>query len=1346
MTYSYQWSLVAFSVFIAIFAAYTTQRVAFRLAWASRATRPYWIAGGAGSLGIGIWAMHFVGMLALHLPIPVAYDPLMTVLSLLPALLASAIALWMLRWAQASVVSRFVASLLMGLGIVAMHYSGMAAMKMTPPIVYDRTVLVLSLLIAVGASWVALSLFFREHRGANPSLGRGLASAVLMGLAIAGMHYTGMAAAEFAPDSICTVATTGWGGDTIGVFVGLVALLVLAVSLALTFYDEVLGENNFYKALLAAQSNAGEGVLLMEGGRVIYANQAMESQSGYTAAELSALPVWTELLEDGGAALLPSGAVSNLPSESVSGRQEVVLRMRDGQRRTCEAVLSSFRHGDVSRQLLVCIDISGRKAAQEALQARDAQARELALVAARTDNAVIITDAQGLILWVNEGFERISGFSLDEARGKNPGRLLQGPETDPVVRRMMREHLACGEGFETEIINYHKEGHKYWVSLDVKPVYDEAGGLLKFIAIERDITERKQADAALRLSEARLKEAQQLAHVGSWELDLARNEYIMSDESLRIHELDPSRQSVSRETVVALLHPDDLQSHRQSRAQALASLGSYDLQIRLRFADGRIKYVQLRAAVQADAQGNPLRVMGTIQDITEQKLAEQALREREAQARELALVASGTDNGVIIMDADTRITWVNDGFTRMSGYALDEVRGRSPSEVLNGPETNVGTYAFIRERISRGERFEAEIVHYHKSGRRYWAIIDVQAVYDECGKLVKYISIERDITQNKRAEEALRKSEALLQEAQHLAHIGSWELDLVANEFRLSEEALRIHELGAPDGRVSREAITASFPPEDGEELRRARENAMQYGGTYSRRVRLAFADGRTKYVQVRGAVLCDAQGQPVRVLGTVQDLTEQALAELALRDSESRLKEAQRLAKIGHWEFNFAQDDYLMSEEALRIHELESVDGRMSRARVVELIHPEDRVLVRERRAAMLADGSNFEVVVRLMLPHGRMKFVQLRATVQGDAQGRPVRVSGTVQDISEQKQAELALRELNATLEQRVLERTNELEQQRAFIETILNTAETLIFVIDTRGRFVRFNEACERLTGYRFEALRDQPIWDHVIPPERRAEVRAKYENQTSPAALPRNLEVEWLTRDGQRRLIAWTNAMLTDEAGRLQYMIGTGIDITERKRAELALIEANENLSRTIDSLREAQSQLVQSEKMASLGGLVAGISHEINTPIGIGVTSATTLQEEFKILSRAFADGSLKRSTLERFISHGLNGCDILVNNLLRAAELVRSFKQVAVDQSSNEWRHLNLHDYIDEIVLSLKPRLKGSGVQVVNDSQRQLVIRTHPGAIYQILSNLLLNALIHAYEAEQPGQIRISAE
>ena len=148
------------------------------------------------------------------------------------------------------------------------------------------------------------------------------------------------------------------------------------------------------------------------------------------------------------------------------------------------------------------------------------------------------------------------------------------------------------------------------------------------------------------------------------------------------------------------------------------------------------------------------------------------------------------------------------------------------------------------------------------------------------------------------------------------------------------------------------------------------------------------------------------------------------------------------------------------------------------------------------------------------------------------------------------------------------------------------------------------------------------------------------------------------------------------MITDEQGRLEYMIGTGIDITERKRAEQALLVANESLNRSIDNLRQTQDQLVQSEKLASLGALVAGISHEINTPLGIGVTSATALQEELGLLQRDFQAGTMKRSTLERFINHGLEGSAILVRNLMRAADLIRSFKQVAVDQSSDEVREI----------------------------------------------------------------------
>lgn len=186
-------------------------------------------------------------------------------------------------------------------------------------------------------------------------------------------------------------------------------------------------------------------------------------------------------------------------------------------------------------------------------------------------------------------------------------------------------------------------------------------------------------------------------------------------------------------------------------------------------------------------------------------------------------------------------------------------------------------------------------------------------------------------------------------------------------------------------------------------------------------------------------------------------------------------------------------------------------------------------------------------------------------------------------------------------------------------------------------------------------------------------------------------------------------------------------------------------SNEKLQHTIDTLSSTQKELIQAGKMASLGGLVAGISHEINTPIGISVTSASSLQDEVRRLRVEFDEGSMKRSSLEQYMVHADEASDILLRNLKHAAELVNSFKQVAVDQTSDEIRSINFRTYVDEIVLSLHPNLKRTFIQVVNVCDDNITINTLPGAIYQIISNFIMNAIIHAYDPGQSGFIKISA-
>ncbi|MGH8498440.1 MAG: two-component regulator propeller domain-containing protein, partial [Methylococcales bacterium] len=230
---------------------------------------------------------------------------------------------------------------------------------------------------------------------------------------------------------------------------------------------------------------------------------------------------------------------------------------------------------------------------------------------------------------------------------------------------------------------------------------------------------------------------------------------------------------------------------------------------------------------------------------------------------------------------------------------------------------------------------------------------------------------------------------------------------------------------------------------------------------------------------------------------------------------------------------------------------------------------------------------------------------------------------------------------------------------------------------------------------------------------------------------------------------------------DSSGKALRMVGTTGDITELKQHEIALAEINVELEKrvtqrtnalskvnadlqtTIDQLTQTQQQLVESEKMAALGGLVAGVAHEINTPLGIGVTAASFLDTEVKRLQKSLQDNSLSKSELESISQNVGESSQLILRNLYRADKLVRSFKQVAVDQSSEETRVINLHAYIEEVLVSLQPAIKKTPHEVHLYCKDTLVFETYPGAIYQILVNLVMNALLHAFPNNEKGKINI---
>lgn len=237
-----------------------------------------------------------------------------------------------------------------------------------------------------------------------------------------------------------------------------------------------------------------------------------------------------------------------------------------------------------------------------------------------------------------------------------------------------------------------------------------------------------------------------------------------------------------------------------------------------------------------------------------------------------------------------------------------------------------------------------------------------------------------------------------------------------------------------------------------------------------------------------------------------------------------------------------------------------------------------------------------------------------------------------------------------------------------------------------------------------------------------------------------------------------------AVERDREGRALRMVGTSRDVSASAEAADALRRLNDELEHrveertralrlsnrelqfTLDELKQMQKQLVEAEKMAALGGLVAGIAHEINTPLGIGVTAASHLEDETRRLMQLFADNKVTRAVMETYQHDALSSSQLILSNLRRAGQLIKSFKQVAVDQSSEQAREIDLKTYLEEILVSLGPALKKTRHEVSIKCPENLRIYTYPGAISQIVVNLVMNSVIHAFDGVDSGSMQIQCE
>jgi PAS domain S-box-containing protein len=311
-----------------------------------------------------------------------------------------------------------------------------------------------------------------------------------------------------------------------------------------------------------------------------------------------------------------------------------------------------------------------------------------------------------------------------------------------------------------------------------------------------------------------------------------------------------------------------------------------------------------------------------------------------------------------------------------------------------------------------------------------------------------------------------------------------------------------------------------------------------------------------------------------------------------------------------------------------------------------------------------------------------------------------------------------------------------------------TLFEDSRDAIFISTPAGQFLDVNQAMLDLFGYTRAEITDLNAGQVYVNPTGRAEFQQAIEQTGSV----RDYEVQLQKKDGTAIDCLLTATVRRADDGHILAYQGIVRDITERKRAQQLLEDYSRTLeeevagrtrelSQTLDNLRATQSQLVEAEKMAALGGLVAGVAHEINTPVGVGVTAASLLEEKTAALLKTYENGQMKRSDLEKYLDTAGQSSQMLLTNLNRAAELIQSFKQVAVDQSSEERRQFSIKAYLEEVLLSLRPKLKRTRHTIEINGNDSLTLDSYPGVFSQIVTNLVMNSLLHAYGPDDAGQL-----
>lgn len=932
--------------------------------------------------------------------------------------------------------------------------------------------------------------------------------------------------------------------------------------------------------------------------------------------------------------------------------------------------------GNPVRMLGNIQDITERKQAEIDLQEKEARFR----IAAESSSDLIYEwdTVIGTMRWFGD---------IDTQLGYEPGeipRTLEGwetrihPDDRAFVNSQIEECLQTGVAFAGEYRIADRNGeYRIWLDRG-RAIFDAEGRPGKWYGAIADITASKRAEAALQASEEQLRLTLEFSQIGSWAWDMIANRLNWNNKLFQLLGLDPQTAEANYETWRDRIYPEDLERVEAAIYYAIENHTDYEAEHRVISPDRSVHWIVAKGRAIYDRSGQPLRMLGVVFDITDRKQAEINLQESEERFRKATIDAPLP----IILHAD-------DGVILQVNHAWTEISGYSPEEIPTIADWTEKAYG------SRKEVIKATIEQlHHLNCRVYEGEYTIRTCSGESriwdfysaplGKLPDgrnlVISTAIDITERKRAEADLQQYKDIFQFSEHgLAVSKGTVIEMVNPAFARTHGYSIAEMIGKP--------ILSLFPAELWTEAISFMQQLNEVGHLTHESYHLR-KDGTPFPVFLDITIVKDPQGNPLyRIVSTV-DISDRKQAEVALLESEERLRLALQAANQGLWDLNVQTGEAIVSPEYARMLGYEPEELRETNAKWRERLHSEEQETVYQVYTDyIVGKRDDYRVECRQLTKTGDWKWIlSIGKVVEWDKSGKPVRMLGTHTDISDRKQAEA---DLLASEKQ---------------LRSILENMPVMLDAFDNEGNIIVWNQECERVTGYSGEEMMQNPqAWEMVYPDRI---YREKMMNKWAQIGNDyRNWEWDLVSKTGEIKTIAWSNISAHFPIpGWASW--GVGIDITERKKAELEVIQLNQSLEQRV---HERTAELAAANK--ELEAFSYSVSHDLRAPLrGIDGFSKVLLQRYAEQLDEQ------GKHYLDR-IRAGTQRMGELIEDMLMLSRVTRAeMKRIPV----------NLSSIAQEITVHLSESQSQRSVQWIITPE---IIALGDAALLRIvLENLLSNA------------------